>query len=247
LSSLLAPERSTHATPVAAEQSTVARGSFAPDAARWLLAASGFLMLAFVSAHLVGNLLAFGSAGAFNDYAHSLRQLGTPLLPESGVLWAARVALAGALVVHLGSHLYIMTHPDGPSAITVGPSDALPPWYATLPVAVFQVSGALMVAFLAFHLAQLTFGVIHPAFVAGDPYDNTIVALRFWPVSAAYVCAAVAVGVHLLPGTWTGLRSLGLIRTSTVRLAGIVAPTLAVTVAVGLSSVPVAVLIGILK
>jgi succinate dehydrogenase / fumarate reductase, cytochrome b subunit len=158
MSSLLAPERSTHATPVTAGPSTIARGSFAPDAARWLLAASGFLMLAFVFAHLVGNLRAFAGASAFNDYAHSLRQLGTPLLPESGVLWAARVALAGALVIHLGSHLYIMTRPDGPSALTVRPSDALPPWYATLPVAVFQVSGALMLAFVAFHLAQLTFG-----------------------------------------------------------------------------------------
>jgi len=247
MSSLLAPERSTHATLVTAGPSTVAPGSFAPDAARWLLAASGFVMLAFVFAHLVGNLLAFVGASAFNDYAHSLRQLGTPLLPESGVLWAARVALAGALVIHLGSHLYTMTHPDGSSALTVGPSDALPPWYATSPVAVFQVSGALMLAFVAFHLAQLTFGAIHPAFVAADPYDNTIVALRFWPVSAAYVCAAVAVGVHLLPGTWTGLRSLGLIRTSTVRLAGIVAPTVSVTVAAGLSAVPVAVLLGILR
>jgi succinate dehydrogenase / fumarate reductase, cytochrome b subunit len=246
MSSLLAPERTMQATPGTVQQLT-AHGSFAPDAARWLLAVSGFLMLAFVFAHLAGNLLAFAGPSTFNNYAHWLRQVGTPLLPESGVLWAARVALAGALVVHLGSHLYIMTHPETTSAVTLGPSGSLPPWCATLPVAVFQVSGALMLAFVAFHLAQLTFGAIHPAFVAGDPYDNTMVALRFWPVSAAYICAVVAVGVHLLPGTWTGLRSLGLIRASTVRLARVVAPTVAVTIAVGLSSVPVAVLIGVLR
>jgi succinate dehydrogenase / fumarate reductase cytochrome b subunit len=204
-------------------------------------------MLGFVFVHLAGNLLAFAGADAFNTYAHWLRQVGTPLLPDSALLWVARVALAGTLVIHLACHLYIMTHPEAPSALTLGPADQLPPWYATLPVLVFQVSGALILAFLGFHLAQLTLGAIHPAFAVGDPYNNTIVALQSGPVSIAYVGAAIAVGVHLLPGTWTGLRSLGLVRASTARLAGIVAPVVAIFVALGLSAVPLAVLIGNLK
>ena len=246
MSTLLAPERATRATPVQGP-SAAERGSLAGDRARWLLAASGFMMLGFVFVHLAGNLLAFAGADTFNTYAHWLRQVGTPLLPESGLLWVARVALAGALVLHLVCHLYITTHPDAASALTLGPADQLPPWYATLPVLVFQVSGALILAFVAFHLAQLTFGAIHPAFVVGDPYDNTITALRSGPMSITYVGAAIAVAVHLLPGTWTGLHSLGLVRASTARLAGILAPMVALFVALGLSAVPLAVLTGILK
>src|SRR5207247_8451105 len=100
--------------------------------------------------------------------------------------------------------------------------------------------------FLVLHLAQLTIGAAHPAFIRDDLYQNMIVALRIWPVAVAYVLAAAAVGVHLLAGTWTGMASLGLVGARTERLTGIVAPSVALLVAVGMSAVPVAALLGVL-
>jgi hypothetical protein len=153
MSTLLAPDSGTRTSPVQASPAAE-RGPLVGDRARWLLAASGFVMLGFVFEHMAANLLAFVGADAFNTYAHWLRQVGTPPLPDSALLWVARVALAGTLVLHLACHLYMMTHPDAPSALTFGPADQLPPWYATLPVLVFQVSGTPILAY--FHSSGQT-------------------------------------------------------------------------------------------
>ena len=212
---------------------------------RRLLAASGFLLFGFVVAHMLGNLLAFAGPFVFNSYARGLRELGTPVIPESGLLWLARMVVAGALILHLLAHVYITLHPEIPSPLAF--SDVVPPWYATLPLSLLQASGLLIALFVSYHLTQLTIGVVHPAFVPGDAYHNTIVALRFWPVSVAYIGAAAAVGVHLLPGLWTAARSLGLIRPGTAGLAHDLSPIIALGVALGMSAVPIAILTGTLR
>ena len=244
MTTLLTPERA-QPTVVALHEGTHTPDSFLIRHVRKVLAASGFVMLGYVIVHMAGNLLAFGGPGIFNAYAHGLRELGTPLVPESGLLWLVRVVLTGSLGLHLLSHLYIMLHPEVPSEVSL--PDVMPPWYATLPLVVLQMSGALIAVFVGYHLAQLTFGAVHPSFIPGDAYQNTVVALRFWPVSVAYIGAAVAVGIHLLPGVWTAARSLGLIRPSTAALANKLAPTLALGVTLGLSAVPVAILTGGLR
>jgi succinate dehydrogenase / fumarate reductase, cytochrome b subunit len=220
-------------------------GSLLATHARTVLAGSGFVMIGFLIVHLAGNLVAFAGSAAFNGYARSIRELGSPLLGEGTLLAIARVALAVTLASHLLAHAYLMLHPSDevPDSAAYGP---IPPWYATLPVSVLQVSGAVIALFLAFHIAQLTIGATHPAFTPNDPYQNMIVALSFLPVSLAYIVVALAVGLHLLPGIWTGLNSLGLIRPNTERLAGFAAPLLAATLAVGMSGVPLAVMVGIL-
>jgi succinate dehydrogenase / fumarate reductase cytochrome b subunit len=163
-------------------------------------------MLGFVVVHLAGNVLAFGGSVPFNAYARAVRQLGAPLVGEGTLLVSARVVLAGALALHLAAHVYRMWRPnDAPMSAERA---ALPPWYATLPASVLQVSGGAIALFLALHIAQLTIGAAHPAFVAGDPHHNMVAALRSWPIAAAYIAAGAALGVHLLPGIWTGMQSL---------------------------------------
>jgi succinate dehydrogenase / fumarate reductase cytochrome b subunit len=201
-------------------------------------------MVGFVIVHLSGNLLAFAGSGAFNGYARAIRELGGPVVGSGTLLVVARVVLAGTLVAHLAAHGYLMLVPDQSSASSRYGS--VPPWYAMLPVSVLQVSGAVIALFLVFHIAQLTIGLTHPSFVVDDPYQNMLVALRFWPVAVAYVAVALAVGVHVLPGMWTALNSLGLIRPSTERLAGVLSPVLAFVLTVGMAAVPVAVLVGAL-
>jgi succinate dehydrogenase / fumarate reductase cytochrome b subunit len=246
MTTLLAPEGSqTAVDQLAPPELKATPDSFLVRHVRKLLAASGFVMLAYVFVHMAGNLLAFAGPAVFNGYALGLRELGAPFIPESGFLWFARVVLTSALVLHLFAHMYITLHPTIPSPLAL--SDVMPPWYATLPLGVLQVSGALIALFVGYHLAQLTIGVVHPAFVPGDAYQNTVVALRFWPVSVAYIGAAVAVGIHLLPGVWTAARSLGMIRPNTAALANNLSPVIALGVTLGMSAVPMAVLTGVLK
>ena len=214
-------------------------------------------MLVFVVLHMGGNMVAFAGSGAFNAYARSLREVGAPVLGEETLLWVARVVLVAALALHLAAHLAIMNEPSGDpwqlptrdreSFADSPPYVGMPPWYATLPVAWLQATGVLIAVFVAFHIAQLTIGATHPAFVPGDPYRNLVVALGFWPVSIAYILAAVAVGAHLLPGTWSAMRSLGLMRPGTEALAAALSASIPLMVTFGMAAVPFAVLLGVLS
>jgi succinate dehydrogenase / fumarate reductase, cytochrome b subunit len=246
MSTPVASEAVEHGASTAAPYAPkLSSASFLTRHIRKVLAASGLVMAGFVVLHLAGNLVAFAGPAVFNGYARGLRELGSPVLPEGGLLWLARAVLAAALMLHLVSHMYVMLHPEVPSPLTF--SDVRPPWYATLPLGVLQSSGALIALFVGLHLAQLTLGAIHPAFVPGDAYQNTIVVLRSWPASAAYIGAALAVGIHLLPGLWTAARSLGLIRPRTAGVAGNLVPAIALGVVVGMSAVPIAVVTGVLR
>jgi len=206
-----------------------------------VLAASGIVMLGFVFVHLADNLLAFAGSAAFNDYYRAIRQLGAPLIGEGTLILVVRMVLASTLTLHLAAHGYRLWRPDDAPVS----SKNLAPWYATLPASVLQASGGAIALFLALHIAQLTIGAAHPAFVADDPYRNMLVALRSWPTTIVYVAAAAAVGVHLLPGIWTSMQSLGLIRPQTERLAAALSPVLALALAIGFALVPLAVLIGV--
>jgi succinate dehydrogenase / fumarate reductase, cytochrome b subunit len=200
-----------------------ARRGLVPSS-RTVLASSGCVMLGFVALHLGGNLVALEGAEAFNSYARSLRQLGSPVVGEGVVLGIARLVLAGALVAHVAAHLRLVRQP---TALRASPYVPPAPDYAAYPLRVLRVTGGVLLLFVAFHLAQLTFGVVNPAFRPDDPYGNPRSALQSWPIAVAHLVAAAAVGAHLLPGVWTGMRSLGLIRPRTEALAGALAPTVA--------------------
>jgi succinate dehydrogenase / fumarate reductase cytochrome b subunit len=214
-------------------------------------------MLGFVVVHLAGNLLAFAGSGTFNTYARSLRDAGAPVVGEGALLWLARVVLAGALALHLAAHAYLLR--ESTSSLSELPTGArepspasaqyspMPPWYATLPLGWLLATGGVIAVFVVFHIAQLTIGATHPAFVPADPYHNMVVALGFWPVSIAYIAAAAALGAHLLPGMWTGMRSLGLIRPGSRARADELSVVVPLLLVIGMAAVPLAVLTGVLR
>jgi succinate dehydrogenase / fumarate reductase cytochrome b subunit len=118
-----------------------------------------------------------------------------------------------------------------------------------LPLAWLAGSGALIALialFVAFHLAQLTIGATHPSFVPDDPYHNLVVALSAWPTALAYIGVALALSAHLLPGVWTGMQTLGLVRPGTETVARRLSTLIPLVLLLGLSAVPVAVLSGAL-
>ena len=68
-----------------------------------------------------------------------------------------------------------------------------------------------MLAFIGFHLADLTWGTVaDPDFVRGAVYDNLVRRLRAAvPVAIIYIVANLALGVHLFHGAWSMFQSLG--------------------------------------
>jgi succinate dehydrogenase / fumarate reductase cytochrome b subunit len=263
MSALLAPEdtpRTIHGVAEPPPAPTERRSALCTYS-RIALAVTGFIMAAFVIVHTLGNLLAFAGAETFNAYAHSLRAIGAQLVGEQTLLWAARVVLAATVVVHLSAHVYLVT--TVPVARWFGlllqPVDTLwespsgtkqdvppPPWYARLPLVWLEVTGGLIVLFVAVHLAQLTIGSAYPGFVPGDAYENLVGALGYWSNAVLYMAAAIAVGAHLLPGLWTGMRTLGLSRPGTEAVTRAISVAIPLILIVGMSTVPVAVLFRLL-
>ena len=86
---------------------------------------------------------------------------------------------------------------------------------------------------------------MHPDFVHGDVYHNFVVGFRNPLVSAVYIVAMLALGLHLYHGVWSILQTLGLSHPRYNRLRHAFATLVTVVVVVGNISFPVAVLAGL--
>jgi succinate dehydrogenase / fumarate reductase cytochrome b subunit len=74
-------------------------------------------------------------------------------------------------------------------------------------------SGFIVLAYLAFHLADFTWGIrpfTPEGWVRGSVHDNFIATFSRWPVVTLYVVASLALGIHLFHGTWSMFQSLGI-------------------------------------
>lgn len=203
------------------------------------MAATGLALVGFVVAHMTGNLLVYAGREAMNDYALFLREF----LHGAG-LWMARAALLGAVLIHIWAawSLTRLSHAARPAGYHRLEHDA-----STLASRTMRWGGVTILLFVIYHLLHLTFGTVHPDFRHGDVYHNFVTGFQSVPASLFYIAANIALGLHLYHGGWSMFRTLGLTHprhTRTVRLAF---GALAVIVALGNLSFPVAVLAGWLR
>ena len=70
---------------------------------KWVMAVTGLGLIAFVLAHMVGNLHVYEGPARMHEYAESLRTLGGGLVPQGAILWLLRLGLLGMFVLPLHS------------------------------------------------------------------------------------------------------------------------------------------------
>jgi succinate dehydrogenase / fumarate reductase cytochrome b subunit len=199
-----------------------------------VMALTGVILFGFVIAHMLGNLQVYLGPTALNTYAENLRHLGA-------LLWLAR----GVLLVSVLLHIWSAT------ALTLMNRAARPAGYrekehreSTYASRTMRWSGVLLLLFIVYHLLHLTFGTVHPDFVAGDVYHNFIVGFRPALVSGFYILAMLALGLHLYHGVWSFLQTLGLSHPRYNHLRHAFATLVTVIVVAGNISMPVAVMAG---
>jgi succinate dehydrogenase / fumarate reductase cytochrome b subunit len=202
-----------------------------------LVAVSGLALWAWVVLHVAGNLTLFSGPAVADGYAAALRQ-------APGWLWAARAGLAAALGVHVAA---VVSLTRTGRAARPRHEPALAAGALALPARGMRIGGALLLAFVVYHLLHLTLGRFHPHFVPGHVYDNVVLGLSSAPVAAVYLGAAVLLGLHLLHGLWAAVRTLGLRPGAAARRRRPAVAVLSAAVAVGFASVPIAVLAGWLR
>ncbi len=174
---------------------------------KYLMAVSGIVGLGYVFAHMLGNLKLYQSAADFNAYAQFLRRLLYPILPESGTLNLLRLVLVAALVVHVVSayQLTVMNRQARPARYQ-GKRDYV---VADFAARTMRWTGVVVLLFIAFHLADLTFGWANPAPSGSTPYEKVVASFSSVPVAAFYLVANTALGFHLYHGVWSLFQSMG--------------------------------------
>jgi len=213
---------------------------------KYIVAITGVIFVAYVVAHMAGNLKAFQGAGSgeapIDSYGEWIRTVGEPVIPHSGVLWAVRAVLLAALVIHVVAVVQLAkrnsaARPDGHPA---------PRIRRTLSTRTMLPGGLFLLAFVVFHILHFTTGTVDPgSFASGAVFANLVGAFDSPFMVAIYVAAPIALGFHLRHGIWSAVQTAGWDkpnRNPTIRRT---ANWLSVIVAAGFIAVPIALWAGI--
>ena len=117
---------------------------------KYVMAVTGVLLIGFVIVHMSGNLLLFAGRDAINTYAAALTA-------RPALLWTARIGLLAVFLVHL----FVAFR------LTYENYSARPQGYAferTLQASFasrhMMLTGLVLLAFIVYHLAHFTLGVV---------------------------------------------------------------------------------------
>jgi len=211
-----------------------------------LMAGSGIVFIGFVLLHMYGNLKAFEGHDAFNEYAHHLRTMGTPILPESGALWIIRVVLLGSLVVHVYSAAALWKRARRARTVRYQVKKHTGAIFASR---LMRWGGVTLLVFIVWHLLNFTIGKVNvQGGATADPYNLLVDSFDVWWLTLIYLAAMTMLGAHLHHGTWSAMQTLGLTGTERSRaVSKRVAFVVAFVITVGFSIVPVFVLAGVIS
>lgn len=162
-----------------------------------MMAVTGLAFIAFLAAHLAGNLTLYGGPDTFNSYAEHLHALG-PLV----TIFEWCLMLLALVHILTGTFLYFQNLAARPLRYKVNKRGG----GRTLGSATMPYTGMLILLFVIFHLANFRFI---------DPSHTSL----FQVVSGAfahplyvgvYVFSMVVVAIHVSHGFWSLFQSLGL-------------------------------------
>jgi succinate dehydrogenase / fumarate reductase, cytochrome b subunit len=175
---------------------------------KWVMGITGLMLMGFVLVHMIGNLHVYEGPENFNAYGESLREIGGHLVPRTTVLWLLRLGLlaAFALHIHAAVTLTAINRKARPQRYQ-SPRNYLAANFASRTM---RVSGVIILLYILFHLADLTWGwFLGDNYIRGDVYNNVTRSLSNIPVAAIYLVANAVLAVHLYHGSWSLFQSLG--------------------------------------
>jgi succinate dehydrogenase / fumarate reductase cytochrome b subunit len=199
------------------------------------MAVSGLLLVGFLVTHVVSNLAIFSDPGHLDAWGRFLRSTGP-------FLWIARGGLVLMAVVHVvaATQLTLRDRAARPAAYAAAPGKGSR-WLALG----MRVGGVVLLVFLFIHLANLTWGTWHPAFVHGAVGQNVFDLFSAWHgVALFYVIAMAFLGLHLGHGIWSSFQSLGINHPTWNALRWPIAILTAVAMAGGFAIIPLAIWLG---
>ena len=164
---------------------------------KMLMAVTGLGMIGFLAVHLLGNMMAFAGADAFNGYAAKLHSL-QPYLSVFNI----GLATLGLVHIVVGIILFFENLKARPTKYKVYQN----PGGRTIGSNTMPYTGGLILIFVIFHLLKFTF------------FDKSVTPI-YEQMSATfgnplwvlfYVVAMVVVAVHISHGYWSLFQTFGI-------------------------------------
>jgi len=208
-----------------------------------VMAGTGLIFVGFILAHMYGNLMIFGGEDMFNEYAEHLREIGSPTIPHSGVLWVLRVVLILSLIGHAYAAFALWSRASGARKTRYAARTAMRQVWISRAM---RWGGVALLLFVVFHILHFTTNTIQINGDFADPAGRLVSSFEVWWAVLLYTLAVLALGMHLWHGVWAAGMTLGLntslVAAERLRIAAVAVA--AVTV-VGFLAPPWAILVGL--
>lgn len=201
--------------------------------AKILMALSGLFLISFLVVHLLGNLQIYAGQEVFNTYAETLDHF-----PK--LLWVARIVLICAFAMHIVTSIYLSAKNKAARPIAYEKNHSV---RASLASKTMLLSGLVILGFLLFHLAHLTWRWVFPEYANLDLYSLAVFSFQNLFVTGFYVLAQVFLALHLSHGFSSAAQTLSLTRwcTQSFKYFGY---TFAVVLTLSYMSIPISIWLG---
>jgi succinate dehydrogenase / fumarate reductase, cytochrome b subunit len=193
---------------------------------KFLMAATGLILVGFVTGHLVGNLQIFAHPDHINGYAHFLQNLGP-------ALWAVRLGLLACVLLHVWAAIALSL--ENRAARGQEPYGVSKWLQAALASRYMKQTGLVVLAFIVYHIAHFTVGAAQAATfktslaeytitenvrefgiplaskgdVVHDVYSMVYLGFANPVVSVFYIVAVVLLTLHMLHGIQSAFQTFG--------------------------------------
>ena len=207
-----------------------------------VMAVSGIVLFLFVVGHLVGNLQIYEPPSP--EGVQKLDQYAVFLRSLPAALWGARITLLAMVLLHIWSSVQLAVRKMDARPAGYVKKKAIQSTYASRTM---YWSGPIILAFVIYHLLDFTFGAANPNYIEGHVHDNVVSSFSVPWISAFYILAMVLLCLHLYHGLWSMFQTLGLHHPKYSAILRTSAKVVAILIAVGNISIPVAVLTGVVR
>ena len=209
-----------------------------------IVAISGVVLLLFVVGHMVGNLQVFLGPAVFNAYGEKLR-----MFPS--LLWVVRTVIAAFAIVHITFTLRLALLNTAARPVAYARKQAV---RATVASRTIVMSGLMILAFVVYHLAHYTWKITNPQYQSlkdahnnPDIYAMVIAGFSNPLIALTYVFAMLVLGYHLSHGIASVFQTAGWATTNTLPKYEWASRIIAFVLIAGYISIPVSILLGIVR
>lgn len=201
------------------------------------MAVTGVVLFGYVIGHLIGNLQILLPNGRENINSYAALLHSSPKL-----LWAVRIFLLAMVGLHILAYVQLGTRKLHARPIGYVKKRAV---RSSLASRTMYWSGPFIAAYVIYHILHLTTGTLHPGYREGDVYYNVVSAFQSIPVALIYIVAILLLCMHLFHGLWSWIQSLGFHHPRYTPALKRAAAIVAILIAAGYISIPVAVMTGL--